>query len=152
VTGLGIQSFLAVIVVLGLVVTLAWLLRRGAFGPLRSGSRSIAVETAVPLGERRSLVIVSVEGRRLLLGMTPAQISMVTELDAAPPAAEPPAAPGDKSQSFEQLLVARAKEMFGRRSPSTGQSNRSAASDVEVAAIDAVPQPFGDILRLSVQA
>ena len=34
----------------------------------------------MPLGERRSLVIVSVEGRRLLLGLTPGQISMVTEL------------------------------------------------------------------------
>jgi flagellar biogenesis protein FliO len=33
------------------------------------------VETAVPLGERRSLVIVSVEGRRILLGLTPGQIS-----------------------------------------------------------------------------
>ena len=37
----------------------------------------------VPLGDRRSLVIVSVEGRRLLLGLTPAQVSLVTEL--APP-------------------------------------------------------------------
>lgn len=63
-TGLGIQSFVAVIVVLGLVAALAWLLRRGAFGTLRGGSRSIAVETAVPLGERRTLVIVSVEGDR----------------------------------------------------------------------------------------
>jgi flagellar biogenesis protein FliO len=40
----------------------------------------------VPLGERRSLVVVSVEGRRLLLGLTPAQVSLVTELAAAPPA------------------------------------------------------------------
>jgi flagellar biogenesis protein FliO len=37
----------------------------------------------VPLGERRSLVIVAVEGRRLLLGLTPGQISMVTELGPA---------------------------------------------------------------------
>jgi flagellar protein FliO/FliZ len=143
VTGLGIQSFLAVIVVLGLVVTLAWLLRRGAFGALRAGSRSISVETAVPLGERRSLIIVAVEGRRLLLGMTPAQISMVTELDAVAPVTEPPAAPGDKSPSFEQLLVTRAKEMFSRRNPSTGQSNASM--------VDAGPTSFGDILRLRVQ-
>ena len=84
-TGLGIQSFLAVIVVLGLVATLAWLLRRGNFASLRGGSRTIAVETAVPLGERRSLVIVAVEGRRLLLGMTPTQVSMVAELGPAAP-------------------------------------------------------------------
>jgi flagellar protein FliO/FliZ len=82
VSGLGFQSFLAVLVVLALVAAMAWLVRRGAFGALRQGTRAIAVETAVPIGERRSLVIVAVEGRRLLLGLTPTQISMVTELTA----------------------------------------------------------------------
>jgi flagellar protein FliO/FliZ len=80
VTGITLQSFVAVLVVLGLVAALAWLLRRGAFASLRRGPRPIAVETAVPLGERRSLVIVAVEGRRILLGLTPGSISMVTEL------------------------------------------------------------------------
>jgi flagellar protein FliO/FliZ len=127
VTGIGFQSFFAVLVVLGLVALLAWLLRRGAFGALRPGSRSITVETAVPLGERRSLVIVAVEGRRLLLGMTPGQISMVTELDAMAPAAPPVAPPaGGAGQSFEQLLVTRAKEMFGRRNtPADGSNSNS---------------------------
>ena len=83
-TGIGFQSFFAVVIVLGLVAALAWMLRRGALGSLRSRSRAITVETAVPLGERRSLVIVSVEGRRILLGMTPGQISMVTELGPQP--------------------------------------------------------------------
>jgi flagellar protein FliO/FliZ len=84
VTGIGFQSFVAVAVVLGLVAALAWLVRRGALGSLGTRSRAVTVETAVPLGERRSLVIVAVEGRRLLLGMTPAHISMVAELGAAP--------------------------------------------------------------------
>jgi len=75
-----VQNLAAVLVVLGLAAGLAWLLRRGTFDALRRGPRPIAVETAVPLGERRSLVIVAVEGRRLLLGLTPGQISMVTEL------------------------------------------------------------------------
>jgi flagellar protein FliO/FliZ len=86
-TGIGFQSFFAVLVVLGLVAGLAWLVRRGAFGALRGGTRAITVETAVPLGERRSLVVVAVEGRRLLLGLTPGQISLVTELSAAAPEA-----------------------------------------------------------------
>jgi flagellar biosynthetic protein FliO len=126
VTGLGIQSLFGVVVVLGLVGALAWLLRRGAFGALRGGSRAITVETAVPLGERRSLVIVAVEGRRLLLGMTPGQISMVTELDATAPTPEPPASSGGgTAQSFEQLLVSRAKDMFSRRGPSSDKSQSS---------------------------
>lgn len=83
-SGLGFQSFFAVLVVLALVAALAWLVRRGAFGALRGGNRAITVETAVPIGERRSLIIVAVEGRRLLLGLTPTQIAMVTELGAAP--------------------------------------------------------------------
>jgi flagellar protein FliO/FliZ len=95
VSGLGLQSFFAVLVVLALVAGLAWLVRRGAFGALRGGSRAITVETAVPIGERRSLIIVAVEGRRLLLGLTPTQISMVTELGAAP--------------SFEQQLADRTR-------------------------------------------
>ncbi len=53
--------------------------RLGPVGAPRPRPRS-RVETAVPLGERRSLVIVAVEGRRLLLGLTPAQVSLVTEL------------------------------------------------------------------------
>jgi flagellar protein FliO/FliZ len=83
-TGITYQSFVAVLVVLGLVGALAWLARRGAFTTLRRGNRPITVETAVPLGERRSLVIVAVEGRRILLGLTPGQISMVTELGPPP--------------------------------------------------------------------
>jgi flagellar protein FliO/FliZ len=79
-TGISLQSFMAVLVVLGLVGALAWLTRRGAFNSLRRHNRSISVETAVPLGERRSLVIVAVEGRRILLGLTPGSIAMVAEL------------------------------------------------------------------------
>ncbi len=82
-TPIPYQSLAAVVIVLGLVAALAWFVKRGAFGGLRGRGRLIAIETAVPLGDRRQLVIVSVEGRRLLLGLTPASISMVTELGAA---------------------------------------------------------------------
>jgi flagellar biosynthetic protein FliO len=94
-TGLGVQSFLAVALVLGLVGVLAWLARRGGLGSLtRRGP--IVVETAAPLGDRRQLVIVAVEGRRLLLGLTPASVSMITELQPPAPAA-----------TFEQELKTR---------------------------------------------
>ena len=81
------NGFLAVLIVLGLVAALAWLLRRGSLGAFTGRGGAINVETAVALGERRSLVIVSVEGRRLLLGLTPTTMSLVTELGAASPAA-----------------------------------------------------------------
>ena len=87
-TGLTVQSWLAVLIVLALVGALALLLRKGALGTLGRKGKVIQVETAVPLGDRRSLVIVAVEGRRLLLGLTPAQVSMVAELTALPVAFE----------------------------------------------------------------
>lgn len=72
------QAFLTVAVVLALLGGAAWALRRT--NSLRRARLPIAVETAVPLGDRRSLVVVSVEGRRLLLGLTPQSVSLVTEL------------------------------------------------------------------------
>jgi flagellar biosynthetic protein FliO len=99
--GAGIRGLAAVFLVLGLVAIFAWLLRRGAFGPLgRRASSIVSVETAVPLGERRSVVVVAVEGRRLLLGLAPGQVSLLTELRGSAssfPAALDKAA-GDRSQ------------------------------------------------------
>ena len=74
------NGYLAIVFVLALVCALAWLARRGTLGPFRAAPTDLKVEKAVPLGERRQLVIVAVEGRRLLLGLTPAQVSLVTEL------------------------------------------------------------------------
>ena len=54
--------------------------RGGLQGGLRKGPRAVQVETAIGLGDRRQLVIVAVEGRRLLLGVTPMHVSLVTEL------------------------------------------------------------------------
>ena len=76
------RALVVALLVVGLVALAAWALRRAA--PQRRQRGAIVVETASPLGERRSLVIVSVEGRRLLLGLTPTQVSLVTELGAAP--------------------------------------------------------------------
>jgi len=77
-----VNIFLATLIVLGLVAALAWLIRRGPLARLANKGKVVAVETAIPLGDRRSLVIVAVEGRRLLLGMTQTSISLVTELRA----------------------------------------------------------------------
>jgi flagellar protein FliO/FliZ len=74
------NELLAVVIVLGLVGVLAWLARKGHLGPLSAKAAGVAVETAISLGERRQLVIVVVEGRRLLLGVTAAQVTLVTEL------------------------------------------------------------------------
>jgi flagellar protein FliO/FliZ len=72
----------ALSVVLALLAGLAFLLRRVSITRRKSGG--LGVESALALGERRSLVVVTVEGRRLLLGLAPNYVSLVTELQ--PPA------------------------------------------------------------------
>lgn len=85
------QGFIAVVVVLALAAGFAWLLKRGLLGPLgRRRQRAVTAETVALLGDRRSLVVVTVEGRRLLLGLTPSSVRLVAELD--------------RSERFEQKL------------------------------------------------
>ena len=105
-TGIGLQSLFAVLLVLGLVGALAWMVRRGTFASLQKRG-VVAVETAVPLGDRRSLVVVAVEGRRLLLGLTAAQITMVTELQPAARAQASSLSSTQSNGAFEQEVVSR---------------------------------------------
>jgi len=72
------QALLSAFAVVGLLAAAAWALKRSS--TLRRSQVPIVVESAVALGERRSLVVVSVEGRRLLLGLTPQHVGLVTEL------------------------------------------------------------------------
>lgn len=76
------QTTAATLVVLALLAVLAWVLKRGAL--VTRGKGGLLVESALPLGERRSLAIVAVENRRLLIGLSPGQVSLITELDARP--------------------------------------------------------------------
>lgn len=74
------QAILSIVLVLAVLALASWALRRGTF--MRRSKQAVTVESAVALGDRRSLVIVTVEGRRLLLGLAPGQINLVTELQA----------------------------------------------------------------------
>jgi flagellar protein FliO/FliZ len=81
--GPGLGGLLVTGLVLLALFGAAWLLRRGtlSLGPAgRKRSLGFNIETAFSLGERRSLAVVSVEGRRLLLGLTPTNISLIGEL------------------------------------------------------------------------
>ena len=57
------RGLVALLVVVGLLAAVLWLLRRGL--ATRRTTGLLSVETALSLGERRTLVVVSVEGRRL---------------------------------------------------------------------------------------
>jgi flagellar biogenesis protein FliO len=83
-----LQAALALVVVALLaVVCLRWLARRG-WG--RNRGTLVEVEERVALDARNSLMVVRVEGRRLLLATHHAgPARLVTELGAAPRALEP---------------------------------------------------------------
>lgn len=76
----GLRPWLALAVVLALLAATVWALR--ATAATRRARQALAVESALSLGEKRSLVIVMVEGRRLLVGVAPGGVSLVTELHA----------------------------------------------------------------------
>lgn len=76
------RAVLVSMLVVAVVVLVAWAVRR--YLPAARGRRDFAVERALPLGDRRTLVIVSVENRRLLLGMTAQQVSLIAELQSEP--------------------------------------------------------------------
>ena len=89
---LTVRALASLLAVVALLAAFVWVLRRGSFGLAGLRSRAaIAIETATSLGDRRSLVIVSVEGRRILLGVTPGAVSLISEL--APSAATPTPGP-----------------------------------------------------------
>jgi flagellar biosynthetic protein FliO len=73
----------ALIIVLGGPFAVRWLIRRG---PGASSNRMRVVER-VSMGKAAQAVIVSVADRRLLLGVTESQITLLSELDAGDPAA-----------------------------------------------------------------
>jgi flagellar biogenesis protein FliO len=78
VTARAIGSLVAVLGLLGLFV---WALRRGSLKLSSLAPKgTIAIETAMSLGERRSIAIVGVDGRRLLIGLTPTTISFLSDL------------------------------------------------------------------------
>jgi flagellar protein FliO/FliZ len=89
-----LRTAMSLAAVLGLLALFVWALRRGSLRLSALAPRgAIAIETATSIGDRRQLAIVSVEGQRLLVGLTPTSISVLTHLDGrTAPDSDPSAA------------------------------------------------------------
>ena len=94
--GLG-GAFLALLLVVGLIVFLAWLLRKLPGAGLKSlpGLRVVA---ALPVGPRERVVLVDVGGQQLLLGVTQHNVNLLHTL--AEPILDAPSQAG-----FAELLA-----------------------------------------------
>ncbi|WP_347988477.1 flagellar biosynthetic protein FliO [Methylomonas sp. AM2-LC] len=74
------QCLLALLLVLGIFLVCAWLLRKsGSLALLNRGQLSIVA--GLPLGMREKLVLVKVGDKQLLLGVTASRIDKLLELE-----------------------------------------------------------------------
>ena len=83
-----LQWLVSCFLVIGLILALAWLLKKSRLVPAMAQSQ-LRVISVLPLGNREKLLVVKVGEQQVLLGMTPANINLLCQLDS--PLAEPPA-------------------------------------------------------------
>lgn len=77
-----LQVILTLLFVLGLILTLAWLAKRSNL--LRRHAKNIQLQIlgTQSLGPRCSIAVVEIEGKRLVLGVTTQQITLLHNLTA----------------------------------------------------------------------
>src|SRR5690606_37392974 len=108
-TGNGINAMTllnvvgSLVIVLGLLFALAFLYKKMAIK--LPGSNQIKIVSSLMLGPRERILVIEVQGKQKVLGVTSNQITMLFELDQ--PLADDPAAPDWRSQL--QALLAKQK-------------------------------------------
>lgn len=94
---------LALLLVVGLIVALAWLLRRSGLAPLGAGGAA-RVLASLPLGGRERAALIEVGGQQLLLGVAAGQVNLLVRFEQ--PVVEAPPAPGEFAVRLKQWLDA----------------------------------------------
>ena len=75
-----IQWLVSCFLVIGLILLLAWLLKKSRLMPNQAQSQ-LRVLSVLSLGTREKLLVVKVGTEQLVLGMTPANISLLCKLE-----------------------------------------------------------------------
>ena len=75
-----LQVLLALVLVLGLIVGMAWLMRRMG-GLTQVGGGVVRVLGGVPVGQRERVVLIQVGSKQLLLGVAPGRVQTLHGLD-----------------------------------------------------------------------
>ncbi|AZN37937.1 flagellar biosynthetic protein FliO [Iodobacter ciconiae] len=96
------QVALALAFVIGLIVFSAWLVRRLSLLPMNN-AQALRVVSGVMVGGKERVVVVEVEGRWLVLGVTASAVNLLHTMDA-PEQIEP--APAAASSFAARLAVA----------------------------------------------
>jgi len=107
--GLG-GAFLALVLVLGLILGLAWLLKRLPGGGFRQAD-SLRVVASIQLGAKERAAVVQVGGEQLLLGIGAGGVRTLHVLPTPLPEAAPAQMPTLKNlPDFKQLLAQRLRK------------------------------------------
>lgn len=75
------EVLMGLLAILGLIILLAWFAKRLNLNGMSMG-QAIKVQSMMSLGTKEKLVVVEVEGEKLLLGVTPHNITVLKALDA----------------------------------------------------------------------
>lgn len=103
-----VSVILALIFIIAIIVACAWLLKRMGGGGFQK-SAGIEVKASHMLGAKERLVIVKVDGRHLLLGVTPQSINKLDELSDDCITVEAPT-----QMSFQDAFSTQLKKMIGK--------------------------------------
>lgn len=97
-----LRLIVSLVLIVIMILGGAWLTRRA--GWLRTGgNQAIKVISSQSLGGRAFVALVQVEDARLVVGITPGQISLLHTLPSAEAGGTPPAAPSERP-SFAAAL------------------------------------------------
>jgi len=107
------KTALALGVVVACVLLCGWLVSRFGARP-SSSAKVVQVVASTRVGQREKVLVVDVQGRRLVLGVTAQQVTCLCDLEA-PPAA-PEAEPETAGRGFALRLVEALKQ-GGQRDP-----------------------------------
>ena len=97
-----LEIVLALALIIGLILVLAWALKRLNL-PMMASTEKMRIQGSLSLGQKEKLLIVKVENKRLLLGVTGSQISLIDRLSDT----------NDTSESKESFSV-KLKSVIGK--------------------------------------
>jgi flagellar protein FliO/FliZ len=75
-----IQVTIALLFMVGLIVGLAWLMKRFSH-PLFQQQKHLRLVASLSLGVKEKIILVEVDGKQLVLGVTPQQITSLHVID-----------------------------------------------------------------------
>lgn len=97
----SLQMLWGLILIIGIIIGLAWLARRLNMGMIGSVA-NMRIMGTLSVGTKEKILLVEVDNQRLLLGVTPQQITVLKEMGEAPVLAQT----SDFAQRMQSLLKA----------------------------------------------